>query len=58
VALLVFGVFVAGVLVVLLGVALITLEVRTSRRALQYEAARAARLAPVTDARAGGTVHA
>ena len=58
VALLVFGVFVAGVLVVLLGVALITLEVRTSRRALQYEAARVARLAPVTDARAAGTVHA
>jgi hypothetical protein len=58
VAVLVFGVFLAGVLVVLLGVGLITLEVRTSRRALQYEAARVARLAPVTDALAAGTVHA
>ena len=58
VAVLVFGVFVAGVLVMLLGVGLITAEVRTSRRALQYEVGRVASLAPVTEARAGGTVQA
>jgi hypothetical protein len=51
VAVVVFGVFVAGVLTMLLGVGLITAEVRTSRRALQYEAARVGRLAPVTNAR-------
>ena len=62
VAVLVFGVFVAGVLVMLLGVLLITAEVRASRRALQYEAHRVACLAPtpdaapVTDARQPGTV--
>jgi hypothetical protein len=64
VAVLVFGVFVAGVLTMLLGVVLITAEVRTSRRALQYEVRRVARLAPdpdavaVTAAREPGTVHA
>jgi hypothetical protein len=64
VAVLVFGVFVAGVLTMLLGVGLITAEVRTSRRALEYEVRRVARLAPdpsavpVTTARAPGTVHA
>jgi hypothetical protein len=58
VAVLVFGVFVAGVLAVLLGVGLITAEVRTSRRALQFEVGRVARLAPVTDAREPWTVHA
>jgi hypothetical protein len=58
VAVLVFGVFVAGVLTVLLGVGLITAEVRTSRRALQFEVGRVARLAPVTDAREPWTVHA
>ena len=63
VAVLVFGVFVAGVLVMLLAVLLITLEIRTSRRALQYEVRRVARLAPdpnavaVTAAREPGTVH-
>jgi hypothetical protein len=64
VAILVFGVFVVGVLVMLLGVLLITVEVRTSRRALQYEVRRVARLAPepdlapVTDPREPTTVHA
>jgi hypothetical protein len=66
VAVLVFGVFLAGVLVMLLGVLLITVEVRASRRALQYEVGRVARLAPtpgldlapVTDARQAGTVQA
>jgi hypothetical protein len=63
VAVLVFGVFVAGVLVMLLGVVLITAEVRTSRRALQYEVRRVARLVPdpsvarVTEAHEPGTVH-
>jgi hypothetical protein len=64
VAVLVFGVFLAGVLAMLLGVLLITLEIRTSRRALQYQVQRASRLAadpdevPVTDTRRRGTVHA
>jgi hypothetical protein len=64
VAVLVFGVFVAGVLTMLLGVGLITAEVRTSRRALEYEVRRVARLAPApdvaraTEAREPGTVHA
>jgi Protein of unknown function (DUF2721) len=64
VAVLVFGIFVAGVLAMLVGVLLITVEVRSSRRALQYEAQRVARLAPntaverVTDAREPRTVHA
>jgi Protein of unknown function (DUF2721) len=48
VAVLVFGIFVAGVLAVLVGVLLITVEVRASRRALEYEAQRVARLAPTT----------
>ena len=64
VAVLVFGVFLAGVLVMLLGVLLITVEIRTSRRALQYQVQRASRLAadpdevPVTDAWQRGTVRA
>ena len=63
VTVLAFGVFLAGVLVVLLGVLLITVEVRTSRRALQYAVRRVVRLAPnpnaarVTDARDPRTVH-
>jgi hypothetical protein len=58
------GVFVAGVLAMLLGVGLITVEVRASRRALQYEVRRVVGLAPdpdlarVTDDRAPRTVHA
>ena len=62
VAVLVFGVFVASVLMMLLGVLLITLEIRTSRRALQYQVQRVIRLAanpdaaPVTDAWRRGTV--
>ena len=65
VATLVFGVFLAGVLVMLLGVVLITVEIRTSRRALQYQVQRVIRLAatpdaaaPVTDAWRRGTVQA
>ena len=64
VAVLVFGVFVASVLMMLLGVLLITLEIRTSQRALQYEVRRVCRLAaspetmPVTDGLKPGTVHA
>ena len=65
VAVLVFGVFVAGVLVMFLGVLLITMEVRTSRRALQFEVRRVARLRPelggppvTTGARQPGTVQA
>jgi hypothetical protein len=40
VATLVFGVFVAGVVAMLLGVLLISLEIRTSQRALRYEVRR------------------
>jgi Ni/Fe-hydrogenase subunit HybB-like protein len=64
VAVLVFGVFVASVLMMLLGVLLITLEIRTSQRALQYEVRRVRRLAaspetlPVTDGLKPGTFHA
>ena len=53
VALLVFGVFLAGVLAMLLGVLLITIEVRGSRRALQYEVQRVVR---VTASRDDGSV--
>jgi Protein of unknown function (DUF2721) len=45
VAVLVFGVFIASVLMMLLGVLLITVEIRASRRALQYEVQRVRRLA-------------
>jgi hypothetical protein len=64
VAVLAFGIFVAGVLGMLLGVLLITIEIRTSRDALQYEVQRVVRLPAdpngrtVTDARWYGTVHA
>ena len=64
VAVVVFGVFVVGVLATLLGVLLITLEVRTSRHALQYEVRRVIRLAPTssvaraTHAHEPETVHA
>jgi hypothetical protein len=64
VAVLVFGVFIASVLMMLLGVLLITVEIRTSQRALQYEVRRVLRLAagpetvPVPDGLKPGTVHA
>jgi hypothetical protein len=64
VAIPVFGVFLAGVLAMLLGVLLITVEIRASRRALQYQVQRAARLAadpdetPATEAWRGGPAHA
>ena len=44
VAPLVFGVFVAAVLAMLVGVALVTVEIRTSRRSLVFEAQRVSRL--------------
>jgi Protein of unknown function (DUF2721) len=40
----VFGVFVAGVLTMFVGVLLVTLEIRTSRRSLAFEAQRVSRL--------------
>jgi hypothetical protein len=64
VAVLVFGVFIAGVLAMLLGVLLITVEIRSSRRALEYEVQHVARLPAdpdhltVTDARWRETVQA
>lgn len=63
-AVLVLGLFLAGVLAMLLSVLLITLEIRTSRRALQYQVERVVRLAAepdkvsVTDSTPRGTVHA
>ena len=44
VAPLVFGVFVAAVLTMLVGVALVTVEIRTSRRSLVFEAQRVTKL--------------
>lgn len=43
---LVFGMFLAGVLMTLLGVVLTTLEIRMSRRSLVYEVERVSRLPP------------
>jgi len=59
VGLLVFDVFVAGVLAMLVGVLLVTLEIRTSRRSLTFEVQRVSHLAAApTDSRAAETVHA
>jgi hypothetical protein len=44
VAPLVFGIFLAAVLTMLVGVALVTVEIRTSRRSLVFEARRVSRL--------------
>jgi hypothetical protein len=54
VALLVFAIFLAGVLVMLVGVILITVEIRFSRRSLVFEAQRVTKLAAGTAA-GGGT---
>jgi Ni/Fe-hydrogenase subunit HybB-like protein len=56
---LVYGVFVLGVLAMLVGVVLITLEIRTSRRSIEFEVDRVRRLpAHVTDAWSERTVNA
>jgi hypothetical protein len=56
VAALVFAIFLAGVLVMLVGVVLITVEIRLSRRSLAFEAERVARLsANVTPGGVGET---
>ena len=59
VGLLVFGVFLLGVLAMLVGVLLITLEIRTSRRSLAFEVQRVSHLvAAPADGRSAETVHA
>jgi hypothetical protein len=59
VGLLVFGVFVVGVLTMLVGVLLVTLEIRTSRRSLAFEVRRVSHLtAAPTDGHAVDSVHA
>ena len=56
VAPLVFGVFLAAVLTMLVGVVLVTIEIRTSRRSLAFEAQRVTSLpSPVTADRAAET---
>ncbi len=57
---LVYGVFVLSVLTMLVGVALITMEIRTSRRSLAFEVDRVTRLLPggVTETWSAGTVRA
>ena len=54
VAVLVFGVFVASVLMMLLGVLLITFEIRLSRRSLAFEAQRVSQLATAPTGRIEG----
>jgi hypothetical protein len=51
VAPLVFGIFLAAVLTMLVGVALVTVEIRTSRRSLVFEARRVSRLSAGVTAR-------
>jgi Ni/Fe-hydrogenase subunit HybB-like protein len=56
---LVYGVFVLGVLAMLVGVVLVTLEIRTSRRSIEFEVERVKRLpARVTDTPFQRTVNA
>src|SRR5919202_5536324 len=55
----VFGVFVAGVLTMLVGVLLVTLEIRTSRRSLAFEVQRVSHLATARmDSRSVETIRA